>query len=516
MTAPAYTTDLVDIDLAQATTNWTNIGTGALAAETDFFVQNGICISKPGWTGDAVRGGICNAGAGLTIPSPGAFFAWVNFWGPGALETQANGGDRLIIGSGTTAYKNWYLKGSDTIKPFEAWQCLPVDPTLTADLTTGSPSATQQYFGWLARIKTGSAIGKGNPWGCDAIRYGRGTLQSVDGETANFATFAGAEATANSTTNRWGLFQAISGGYLMQGHFLMGTACTAVDFRDSNRIISIANTEKVVASFNLFEVRNSASRVDWTNITITALGTVARGNFVMADNATANVSGCVFTDMGTFGFLSNAIVSTSTFRRCQLVTQGSGQFTSCTFDSTADAVKAMLVADPAKITGCTFLSGGTKHAIEATTAGTYAFTGNTFTGYAGTDGDTGNEAFYNNSGGLVTLNISGGTTPSVRNGSGASTVVNSTVTVTVTPLAAGSEVRAYRVSDGVELSGTESSTGSSFALSLPSGTAVNIVVLGPVSDPLVTFTPVRLENRSFTVNQDLDPGQRSDRNFSNP
>lgn len=104
----------------------------------------------------------------------------------------------------------------------------------------------------------------------------------------------------------------------------------------------------------------------------------------------------------------------------------------------------------------------------------------------------------------------------MRNGSGASTVVNSTVTVTVTPLAAGSEVRAYRVSDGVELSGTESSTGSSFALSLPSGTAVNIVVLGPVSDPLVTFTPVRLENRSFTVNQDLDPGQRSDRNFSNP
>ena len=56
MAAPSYTTDLATISAADSTTNWTNIGTGALALETDFYVQNGACITKPGWTGDATRG----------------------------------------------------------------------------------------------------------------------------------------------------------------------------------------------------------------------------------------------------------------------------------------------------------------------------------------------------------------------------------------------------------------------------------------------------------------------------
>jgi hypothetical protein len=512
VTAPAYTTDLTDLNLAEATTSWTNIGTGALAAETDFFVQGSGCISKPGWTGDATRGAIYDSGGGKTIPSPGGYFAWCYFWGPGALETEANGGMRMIIGSSTAAYKNWYVRGGDTILPFDGWACIPVDPTLTADLTTGTPTATQQFFGALARIKAGAAISKGNPLGVDAIRYGRGTLQSVSGEAGNFATFAGAEATANSTSNRWGLFQAISGGYLQQGLFLMGTAATAVDFRDSNRSIVIANTKKVISSFNLFEVRNASSRVDWTNVSITALGTTARGNFVATNNATINLTTCSFTDMGTFGFLASSTILTSTFRRCQLVTQSSATFTGCTFDSTADATRAVLSNNPGTISSCTFLSSGTKHGIEITTAGTYSFSGNTFTGYAASDGSTGNECIYNNSGGAVTLNVSGGTTPTIRNGSGATTTVNSTVTVTVTPLATGSEVRAYKVSDGTELAGTESSTGSSFAMGLPSGVAVTIVVIC-YAPPKI---PVRIENVSFTVNQNLNPFQRTDPNFSNP
>lgn len=121
-------------------------------------------------------------------------------------------------------------------------------------------------------------------------------------------------------------------------------------------------------------------------------------------------------------------------------------------------------------------------------------------------------AIYNNSGGAITLNVSGGTTPTIRNGSGATTTVNSTVTITVTPLTTGSEVRAYATGTSNELSGTESSTGSSYALSLPSGTAVDIVILC-YSPPKV---PVRFQNVSFTVNQNLNPGQLTDRNFSNP
>src|SRR3990167_193388 len=513
MTAPAYTTDLVDIDLAQATTNWTNIGTGALAAETDFFCQNGICISKPGWTGDATRGAICHAGSGLTIPRPGAYFAWLHFWGPGALETQANGGLRMIIGSRTPAYNVWYVKGGDTIKPFDAWICMPLDPAAqAADATGGAPSATVQYFGSLARIKSGSAIGKGNPYGIDAIRYGRGTLQSVEGEASNYATFAGAEAVANSTTNRWGLFQQIQGGlYLQQRHFLMGVAGTIVDFRDSNRIMAIADTQKVISSFNLFEVRNASSRVDWTNITITALGTTARGNFIATNNATINKIGCVFTDMGTFGYLAASTITTTTYRRCQLITQAGATFSKCIVDSTADSVKAMISDDPSKISSCQFVSSGTKHALELTTPGTYTFPGNLFTGYATVDGSTGNEAIYNNSGGLVTINVtSGGGTPTIRNGSGASTVVNSNVSITLTGLKNPTEVRVYAQGTTTELNGQENVTTGSYQFSVSSGTAIDIALLS------LGYQNMRLLNFSTTSDTALPISQQVDRQYLNP
>ena len=75
---------------------------------------------------------------------------------------------------------------------------------------------------------------------------------------------------------------------------------------------------------------------------------------------------------------------------------------------------------------------GIKHAIELTSAcvgGTYTFTSNTFTGYASSNGSTGNEAIYNNSGGLLLANIIS-VLPSIR-GSGASTIVNNAVSLTI-------------------------------------------------------------------------------------
>jgi hypothetical protein len=82
----------------------------------------------------------------------------------------------------------------------------------------------------------------------------------------------------------------------------------------------------------------------------------------------------------------------------------------------------------------------------------------------------------------------------------------------VTPLRTGSEVRVYKVSDGSEVDGIESSTGSSFQFSVGSGVAVNVVVLCN-SPPTV---PRRIENVSFTADQNFNPFQITDANFANP
>ncbi|KKS87951.1 MAG: hypothetical protein UV64_C0035G0001, partial [Parcubacteria group bacterium GW2011_GWC1_43_11b] len=383
MAAPTYASDLTDllIDMS-STTGWTALGGGAsglVAPETDFFIQGSNCISKAGWS-SATKGMIYNVGSGQTVGSGKAVFMWIYYWAPNSMATETSGGMQLLIGSATTAFKQWYVRGSDTLT-YGGWVCAVVDPTLAANATTGSPSSTLQYFGAQVNVP-GAGPSKGQPLGVDAFRHGR-DFTCTNGDVSNgYATFTGAATYNDDVSRRYGQFQAIDGGYLQQGRFLMGNSSTVVDFRDSNKFILIARTTKVSSSFNTFEVQNASSRVNWTNISITALGTTSRGNFVTTDNADINFDGCVFTDMGTFGFQSGSTILNSTFRRCNLVTQSSAVFDSCTFEATNDSVKAVLSNNPANISNCTFISSGTKHAIEITTAGTYSFAGNTFTGYA--------------------------------------------------------------------------------------------------------------------------------------
>lgn len=131
---------------------------------------------------------------------------------------------------------------------------------------------------------------------------------------------------------------------------------------------------------------------------------------------------------------STVSLSSMTFIDCGSFTQNNAALTDCSFSNTK-----ITSDNPADIVRGDFTSGGTGHAIEITTAGTYTFDGNLFSGYGA--GGTTDAAVYNNSGGAVTLNIiNGGDTPTIRNGAGASTVVNNAVTITLNSLVAGSRV----------------------------------------------------------------------------
>jgi hypothetical protein len=449
MAAPTYATDLTDILLDMAsTTGWTALGGGAsglVAPETDFYIQGSNCISKAGWS-SATRGMIYNAGA-QTIASGEAVFMWLYYWAPNSLDTEAGGGLQVLIGSGTGAYKQFYVGGSDTLT-YGGWLCAVVDPTLTADATTGSPTSTTSYFGALADVPSGGPS-KGQPLGIDAFRHGR-ELQITNGDLANgYATFDGAASFDNNSTRRWGLLLKNNGAYYQQGLFLMGTASTAVDFRDSNRTIFIQNTKKVSSTFNAFEIRNASSRVDWTNIQIQALGTTSRGNFITTDNATVNITNCTFTDLGTFNFKSNAVVDGTTFRNCGLVTLDSTALTNCKVFGTNDSTKAISTNTLSTLTDNTFTSSGTKHAIELTSLGSGTMTWeNYLSGYAVSDGSTGNEAIYVNvASGNLTINVSSGyNTPSIRTAGATVTVSSGAVTVRVKAVTStGTPIQSARV-----------------------------------------------------------------------
>jgi hypothetical protein len=451
MAAPVYATDLVTINDGSGTfTEPTSATLGTLSnADTDNFIQDVSCCTKStGASGaPAIAGMGILAGAGQTITTPSAYYAWV-FTGAGALiDTYANGGIRLIVGNTSANYKSWYVLGKDTY-PYVGWSCIAVDPSLTSDATVGSPTSTLQYFG--VNFNCLINISKGNPMGCDALRHGR-VLTVTLGEASNYATFPGIAGTSDTVANRWGQFQEISGGYQIQGKLLLGvTAGNLVDFRDENRNIVFAISKKVAATFNAIEIQKATSRVDWTSCNFSALGTVSRGDFTVTDDADVNIIGCSFTDVGLFSFLPNSTITNSTFRRTDKITTGGATLTSCVFDKNR-ATTAVLASSPANaalVTGSTFTSDGTGYGMEITgTAANMTFTNNTWSGYAVSDGSTGNEAvFVNIVGGSMNMTITGGTTPSIRTAGCVVTVISGAVTAAVNvKTLAGANLQTARV-----------------------------------------------------------------------
>lgn len=517
MAAAAYTTDLTLINAADAANaNWTEptgfIDGAITLPETDYFIQGTGCLSKNMGAGTAaVSGAIFNAGAGQTIPSGSAVFVWLFFGAPNALNTQAAGGLRVFVGSATSAFKQWYVKGSNTYT-YGGWFCVPVDPNTTQDATTGAPTATLQYFGAAATLNATSAVSKGNPFGIDVLRYGRGEMRINGGDLANgYATFAGYAAQNDAQANRWGLFQAIDGGYLWQGLMVLGFT-SLVDFRDSNVAIQIANTQKVAAGFNRIEVRQATSRVDWTGVSIAALGTTSKGQFAMVDNATVNFATCTFTDMDTFVFQSNAVLTGTTFRRCAQVTLGGATMTGCTFERSTAATSLLVGASVATVSGCSFVSDGSNHAIEITAAGTYTLNNLSFTGYASANGSTGNETiFVNVASGSVTINTD--TTVSYRTAGATVTVVAGQKTLTINKVVSGSDVVVLTAGTTTVLASNDGLTNpvTSFAYSYTyaAGTYVDIGVYKTGYIPYLVRNYL-LENANGT----LPVAQVVDRNYT--
>jgi hypothetical protein len=200
------------------------------------------------------------------------------------------------------------------------------------------------------------------------------------------------------------------------------------------------------------------------------------------------------------------VINRANFSSARLITLNGGSLSGCTI--TASRVTPALVTNnPGNISGCSFVSAGTGHAIEMTAAGSFAFEGNSFSGYG--SGGTTNAAIYNNSGGAITLTLGDGDlTPTVRNGTGASTTINAPQPdLTLTGLISGSRVYVRNTTDGVDLYNEIEAT-TEWVGSVPSGKALLIRVRNasgtPKYRPYQTTTTGLSSDVSIVVNQELD------------
>lgn len=455
MAVASYTTDLLDIADLDTTGGtavepgslWT-AGRGAEEADGDNPIQGTVHASLTMNT---------TGKAGVFVPgetgwSSGDYiFGWIIWLAPGAIATYANGGLAMLLGSSASVFNVYYVGGKDYgLYPVGGWQNFVVDPESTPDENAGTPTSFS-YVGAGANVLT--QVAKGSPLMFDVFRYGRGEARVVGGTlTDDDATFGGLSLVNDNNSNRWGLFQAIEGGYKMKGKLVIGYGA-ACDFTDSDINIVIDRTDWVSADFNRIELTNASSNVDWTNISFQSLGTTSKGQFEMMDNCTHDDTGGVYDSLDTFIYQSNATLTLRTFRGCGLVTQGGATFNACVFENASGTV-ALSSDAPSLLTNCKFTSSGTGHAVDLGTITSSASISwsSTDIGYAIQTGTAANRTILVNvnSGQTLTINVaSGASTPTYYNTGTGSVVVQSSITLTMTVLDADGDpvVGAYAYID---------------------------------------------------------------------
>ena len=167
------------------------------------------------------------------------------------------------------------------------------------------------------------------------------------------------------------------------------------------------------------------------------------------------------------------------FASCTSVTTTGSTVQSCKF--TDSRLVASSPANAALVSNCTITkTTGTNHGIEITgAAADCTLSGLTFTGYAASDGSTGNEAiFVNIASGSMTISISGGNTPSIRTAGAVVTVVSG-ATVTFTGLPTGTDIVILTAGTNTVLQQVDANAGTSYAWGYSGTPTVDVGFIKP-------------------------------------
>jgi hypothetical protein len=380
------------------------------------------------------------------------------------MDTLANGGVGIVIGDGTNRMA-YYVGGSNQSGfrhkegPIE-WTCFILDTTsLPTNKTTLAGSEASMTWTSITQIGphfTTLAKALGNVENCfvDVIRFGAEGLRVTGGGTGTEGQFSEIATADRSTADgaAYGVCRELAEGvYGLQTALTLGdNTSLAVDFDSDGESVVFEPPPAGVAvdRFWLKIEGNSTGTcsVVWTGCNfICPAGTGAELIATDADVDTLTIESCLFKgfEQGV-SFITATTANThsvtdNTFDGCGEIDLGfllqDGTWTGNTISNSTNSANGALTLSSTgytsgvDLTDTTFVSGGTGHAIYITNQGTYDFTDLVFSGYGAAD--TTNAAVYNNSGGAVTINAQGCTGLTVRNGTGASTTVNQSVSLVV-------------------------------------------------------------------------------------
>lgn len=518
MTAQSITTDLTTINTADPGTlaSWAALGGGqaGLAEETDYAVQGTTSISKQ--VKQETKGMHADNGTGISFTASDHVYTWLYATTPGATDLRANGGLRVTMGASAAARSEYYVNGRDFYR-YGGWICYPVNPAQTADATVGAgQGSTPRYFGG---IMSNYVTVKGINFGVDVIRYGTGIDASGGGGADPDITFADISTENDLQANAWGVCQGTDSGVSLMGELRIGIDDTTSPtvFSDADKVLINPNknpsgvNQKTTTTFTAVTLAGTQTNATFTGCSFLSLDTTDKG-IIDCDTSTNAVGsalfdGCVFQNWGNIGMTSTVDIDNSKLTDCGQVTLNGGSIDNCDFvrSSTVNAGTSL-----SNISNCSFTKPTLSNAPAITTdvgAGTYSLVGCSFTGYNASNGLADSAIRFTATTGTITVNISGGAIPTYVS-LGATIVMQTSSTLTLTGLQPNTEIRVYDTGTTTEVAGVENSgTSESFAISVSS---VDIVLHN------LSYLNQRLTGVDTSNNLTLPVQQVVDRQYENP
>ncbi len=473
--AVTLTDDRTIVSEADATTGWT----GSVTVSTG--TADPTPMEATNWLG--MRNNNTTVNAYFTISSTSLTNQLVTVWAfpRTVLDTKANGGLQILLGDGTNRI-GFHIAGDDEaafrndIGP-TSWWCAVLD---TAKLATYAQTV---YAGSFASLNVGAitqigiafkatVAAQGNVPNCywDIVRrnaagVGITITAGSAGDPGKFDQIATEDrSTANQRAH--GIVRRLATGLFgVQGYLKFGsTGSASTYFHDKNVAVAFEARGLDIDKYGITVQGNGTGSTDFRLGTkvgsgVTATGAdgcsiiVPAGVGAVFDATHANVTNCLIYGTRFSGFtqgvklkanqefIGGVIDGSGTIEVGGGAGGGSAILVNTSI-SGSTATRALLWntnADPdGDLDGCKLTMGASGHGIElgANTPSTITLRGVAFNSY-GADGST-DAAIYNNSGKAITLNIIGGTVPTIRNGAGASTtIVANPVTALVKVVDAG-------------------------------------------------------------------------------
>jgi hypothetical protein len=527
---------------ADSATNW--VASSSAVLDTDVKIQGtGSIAEQITNTGRYI---LYNMGATQNW-SNNVFYIWINCGVVGLLSTKAAGGFRIrFTGPVVTDYFEFYVGGSDSWPTAVAggWVQFVVDIEATPSATGGTPPATSaiQHVGYYAVTATVMTKVADNTWIDEIRRLPDGNpgiiVEGRNGGTTPW-TFDDivTQLGAGVGTAKFGP----AGSILLNTPIRFFTDDgTTHAFSDSGKDVFWDNQE--FAPTDLYGITIQGAATGTANFTLgskTGTGDASTGAlgckikaasagvrwYFDADGAnidSCGLYGCTFEHGGDFQLDTASVEVVSTFFiDCTSARVDNSLFVrNVIIDAnTADGVGFITTDDISDVKYCDFtFSDGHAITVVAGVGGTQTSKGNQFTGYGGTPGTNStpssgstDAAVYNNTGGALTISVTeNGDSPSVRNAASSTTTVAAAITITFTGLVAGTEIRVFETSGGAEVSGTESTVGTTHSASLQASTSYFVQAVKP------GYLFFRAQGLTFTASQEYPINLRIDNNYSNP